>query len=124
MTIRPDWINVSADHTPGPHRTDSDDLLWWLPILGPTASWLAFLLARHATHHDHTRWSVDTLTRAVGLGANQAKLWGSVERLDRFGVGCVHSTETLTVRLWLPALTPRHLDRLPPPLAATYPTHQ
>ena len=26
-TARPDLVHVIADHTPGPHRTDSDDLV-------------------------------------------------------------------------------------------------
>ena len=47
-TTRPPTVRVIADHTPGTHRTDSEDLWWWLPIIGPTASALAFLLARHA----------------------------------------------------------------------------
>ena len=43
-TTRPTSVRVIADPTPGAHRTDSDDLCWWLPIIGPTASALAFLL--------------------------------------------------------------------------------
>ena len=49
-TTRPTSVRVIADHTPGPHRTDSDDLCWWLPIIGPTASVLAYRFARHAAH--------------------------------------------------------------------------
>jgi hypothetical protein len=47
-TTRPTTVRVIADHTPGAHRTDSEDLWWWLRIIGPTASALAFLFARHA----------------------------------------------------------------------------
>ena len=47
-TVRPERIRVIADPTPGRHRTDSDEILWWLPIIGPTASALAFVFARHA----------------------------------------------------------------------------
>ena len=47
-STRPDRIIVIADHTPGPHQTDAEDNWWWLPVIGPTATALAFLLARHA----------------------------------------------------------------------------
>ena len=45
--IRPDRIHVLPDLTPGPHRTDSDDIWWWLPVIGPTSTSLAYLLARN-----------------------------------------------------------------------------
>lgn len=32
---------MCADTTPGVHRTDSDEILWWLPVIGPTATVLA-----------------------------------------------------------------------------------
>ncbi len=117
---RPDHLFVVADHTPGIHRTDSDDLLWWLPSLGPTSSWLAYFLARHAAHQEHTRWSIDVLARTVGLAGNHSKLWASLERLDRFDAATFAATDTLMIRLWLPALSARHIDRLPAPLAAAY----
>ena len=37
---------------------------WWLPVIGPTATALAFLLARHATHGD-TTWHTGTLARTM-----------------------------------------------------------
>jgi hypothetical protein len=117
--IRSDRIRVVADPTPGPHRTDTDEILWWLPILGPTASALAFIFARHAAH-DETCWPTDDLARMVGLAGNRSKLWVSLERLHRFHVTTFVSTDTLTVRLWLPALTDRQLARLPDALAIAY----
>jgi hypothetical protein len=117
---RPTHLRVIADPTPGVHRTDSDDITWWLPILGPTATWLAHSLARHATHQPDTRWPTDLLARSLGLGASTPRLWASLDRLDRFEVAHFVATDTLTIRLQLPELDQWHLDRLPAALAAAY----
>jgi hypothetical protein len=58
-STRPALLRVIADDTPGPHRTDSDDICWWLPIIGPTATVLAHLFARHAAQAE-TCWPTDT----------------------------------------------------------------
>ena len=109
---RPSSVRVVADHTPGPHQTDSDQALWWLPVLGPCAAAIAFQLARSAAHADCT-WPADALARAVGLGANCSKLWYSLDRLAYFGVAEFVGTDTLTIRLFLPRLSPRQLAYLP-----------
>lgn len=119
-TSRPDHINVCLDTTPGPHRTDSDDIWWWLPVIGPTATALAYTLARH-TAPTGTVWHTEPLARRIGLAGNRSKLWASLERLDTFGVAHFHATDVLTIRTHLPALTSRQLGRLPDDLAATYP---
>jgi len=64
-TSRPGLLHVIADATPGPHRTDSDDICWWLPVIGPTATVLAYLFARHAK--PEACWPTDTLARMTGL---------------------------------------------------------
>ncbi len=102
--IRPDHLFVIADHTPGAHPAATDDITWWLPILGPTASWLAHLLARHATTRPESRWDTAMLAQTVGLGTSTQRLWASFERLDLFGVAQFVSTDTLTLRLEFPAL--------------------
>jgi hypothetical protein len=99
---RPAHLIVVADHTPGEHVTDSDDIWWWLPVLGPTATVLAYLLARHAAYDD-TDWDTATLARSVGLGGSCSKLWTSLERLATFRVATFVGTDALTVRLYLPA---------------------
>jgi hypothetical protein len=120
-TTRATSVRVIADHTPGAHHTDSDDLCWWLPIIGPTCSALAFLFARHAAESDCS-WPTDTLAGIVGLAGNRSKLWVSLERLHRFHVATFVSTDTLTIRLWLPALSDRQVARLPEPMATVYRT--
>ena len=121
MTTRPERIIVIADHTPGPHQTDTEDNWWWLPVIGPTATALAFLLARHA-HHGERTWDTATLARTIGLAGNRNKLWSSLDRLSDFHVIHFAATDVITVRLYLPALTTRQLTVLPDDLAAAYRT--
>jgi hypothetical protein len=51
-------------------------------------------------------------TRLTEAAGRQSKLWVSLDRLDRFGVGRFHDTDVLSVGLWLPALTERRLAYL------------
>jgi hypothetical protein len=119
-TTRPDVLIVTGDHTPGVHQADSDDIWWWLPIIGPTATVLAYNLARYARHAD-IEWPTEALARRVGLGGSTAALWRSLERLDSFHVAQFHSVDVLSIRLSLPALSQRQITRLPDDLANAYP---
>jgi hypothetical protein len=92
---------------------------WWLPVIGPTASALAFTLARHAQTGD-TTWDTTVLARTIGLAGNRSKLWASLERLATFGCAHFASVDVFTIRLCLPALTPRQAAALPDNLAAAY----
>lgn len=92
---------------------------WWLPVLGPTATVLAYTLARH-TPREGSRWDTADLARRIGLAGNRSKLWQSLNRLEQFGVARFHATDVLTIRLWLPALTDGQLARLPDDMAEAY----
>jgi hypothetical protein len=116
----PDRLHVALDSTPGVHRTDSDDMFWRLPILGPTATVLAWTLARN-TAPAGTSWDTVQLAERVGLVGNLVTLSRTLQRLDQFRVARFHSTDVLTIRMWLPALTERHFRRLPADMAAAYP---
>ncbi len=120
-TTRPDQLHVCADTTPGVHLTDSDEIFWWLPVIGPTATVLAQTLARY-TPTGGTTWNTTELAQRIGLSGNRSKLWASLNRLDQFGVAQFHATDVLTIRLALPALSARHLDRLPADMATAYRT--
>lgn len=120
---RPTQLNVIADHTPGEHVTDSADIWWWLPVLGPTATVLAYNLARYARHVDKA-WPTDALARRVGLGGSTGALWRSLERLDNFRVARFHSVDVLAIRLTLPDLSERQLTRLPEDLACAHPANR
>jgi hypothetical protein len=116
---RPAVLHVAADTTRGAHRTDSDEISWWLPILGPTATVLAHLLARH-TPTGGASWDTTELAMRVGLAGNRSGLFNSLNRLDMFGTGHFHSTDVFTIRVSLPPLNARHLTRLPGDMAAAY----
>ena len=121
-TERPDHLHVCRDTTPGPHRTESADIEWWLPVIGPTATILAVTLVRH-TDPTGTIWQTEPLAQRIGLAGNRSKLWASLERLERFGIIQFHATDVATIRTHLPALTDRQLTRLPGDLAVRYPTN-
>jgi hypothetical protein len=84
-STRPDHLTVIANHDPGPHVTDSDDIQWWWPCLGPSASSAAQLLARHSRHGD-VRWPIIDLAHRIGLGALCSKMWATLDRLEGFGL--------------------------------------
>lgn len=116
---RPNHLIVIADHIPGPHTTDSEDIFWWLPIIGPGASFLAYILARHA-RHANTTWQIDDLARTVGLGGSHSNLWQRLDRLERFELLTFVSTDVATIRIELPVLRDGQLTRLPASLATVY----
>lgn len=116
---RPPTIHVCRDTTPGIHRTDTDQIRWWLPVIGPTATVLAQLFVR-TTPRDGAVWQAETLARTVGLGGSGRQLWNALDRLAMFRFVTFHACDVLTIRTELPALTDRQLERLPDDLAAEY----
>lgn len=119
---RPDRVIVVADHTPGHHRTDSHEIAWWLPVIGPTPAALAVTLAHHARHRN-TTWDATELARRVGLAGNRHTLWHSLDRLALFGCATFVAVDVITIRLALPTLTARQMERLPDDMAAAYRLH-
>lgn len=110
MTERPDVLYVVGDRTPARHLVCSAEMLWWLPVLGPTAVVLTQTLVSNL---DQERWETIELAKWVGLGGSRAHLWKSLERLQTFKVVTFFSTDVMSVRVELPALTERQLARLP-----------
>ena len=111
---RPAILHVHTDHGAGAHRTDSDDFIdWWCPTLGPTSSLLARLLARSVADTGAATWRTDELAGLLGLSTRQGGLWNSLERLAYFHVVTFVSTDTITVRVAMPALRGRQLDNHP-----------
>ena len=118
-TTRPTTVRVIADHTPGrtaPTATTCGG--GCRSSAPPPARWPTCSPATPPT--GEACWPTDDLARMVGLAGNRSKLWLSLDRLHRFRVATFVSTDTLTIRLWLPALSDRQLAHLPASMAAAY----
>lgn len=90
--------------------------LFWLPIIGPTSTWLLRRLAITAVLHPQGM-SIDatTLAQSLGLGydtSSRGSLARSLHRLTIFGLARVHGPR-VEIRSVVPPLTLKHLARLP-----------
>lgn len=94
--------------------------MFWLPVLGPTATWLLRRLATGLEHEpDGYTVDVDELARGIGVAYSQGKHNPFVRGLHRcimFGVAqqiAVIPRTVIAVRTVLPSLSQRHIGRLP-----------
>jgi len=121
-------INPSSDHLvvrpwrdPLIERLGHDTLgdyveLFWLGILGPTATWLLRRLAVVAVAHPGGhRVDLASTAAALGLGWDSSRtnaLTRALQRLVMFGLAR-HVDVAVAVRTVVPPLSVRHLSRLP-----------
>ena len=94
--------------------------MFWLPVLGPTATWLYRRLVSGVLHSPSGYTiNMDELARTIGVAYTQGRHNPFVRALQRcvmFGVAehiAVQPVRTLAVRKSLPSLPQRHLGRLP-----------
>lgn len=90
--------------------------LFWLPVIGPTSTWLLRRLAVMVVLHPEG-FSLDTSSTAqsLGLGPNansQSSLVRSLQRLSIFGLVRL-TRDRVEVRTVVPPLTMKQLARLP-----------
>lgn len=90
--------------------------LFWLPVIGPTSTWLLRRLAVMAVlHPDGFLLDLAAVSQSLGLGPNtssQSSLVRSLQRLSIFGL--VRLTDnSVEVRTVVPPLTMKQLARLP-----------
>lgn len=87
---------------------------FWLPTLGPTATWLLRHIAPHTEGGAEYEVDVDTLGRSVGLvDPKGEKLAATLRRLETFGHGRQRGATHWRVRAFLAPLTRRQVDHLP-----------
>ena len=116
------WRDPDLDATPGAHPTASDDaLIWYTPLLGPTAMLMAHRFATYAADGP-SAWTVADVARTFGLGRAVGRVAHIFERLERFGVIARQDPNTLAVRLLLPPLRAGQRLLLPAYLADAYPS--
>jgi GNAT superfamily N-acetyltransferase len=91
--------------------------MFWLPVLGPSTTWLLRRLAdRLDTEPDGFALALDETARGLGLGwsdSPHAPLRRAIERCVRYGVARRDGPRVLSVRRRLPPVPRRHLLRLP-----------
>lgn len=112
----PDPVVESVGHHPRSLYVET----FWLPVLGPTSTWL---LRRFVTEldvaADGIMIDVHDTARALGLGGRQGKhapFARALQRCVTFEVARRYGPDVLAVRRLLPALPRRHLVRLTPRL--------
>jgi hypothetical protein len=89
---------------------------YWLPTLGPSAIMLLRRLALDALAEPATTYDVECLARSLGL--HGPALERVLRRLAQFGFACLLADGRWSVDVMLPAVHPKHVRRLPEPLAA------
>lgn len=114
------WRDHIVESHPESHSTSSNEtLVWWSPILGPTATLMAHRFAGYVAHGDQVKFTLGDLARTFGMGQSMGRVRASFQRLERFGIITVLD-QTVFVRTALPPLTRRQLEQLPPYLVELY----
>lgn len=117
----PDAVLDTHGYDPrGPYGEDC-----WLPILGPSTLLLMRRLVTCVKNVDDRTVLVERglLGRMLGLhpqGGKRSTLNRSLERLVWSKLAGWDPDETFRVRLHLPPLTERHLERMPAPVIAAH----
>lgn len=112
------WPDTHA--TTHGHRIDDEYTeLFWLPILGPTSTWLLRRLARGLLELPNGySCNLSDLARSLGVSysTNSGAFPRALSRCVMFGMCqqiAVVPRVTLTVRTHVPSLSRRHRERLP-----------
>ena len=118
------WVDFSGDAEGGHHPRSPYVELFWLGVLGPSATWLIRRLAmRLEEEPEGFLVSTAEIAGEIGLGSRQALQAAfdrAFQRCCRFGLMQRGRHNTLFVRTLLPDLTFRMVERLPPRLRAVH----
>ena len=121
ITIVP-WVDPVVDDTGVDPRSRYVEM-FWLGVLGPTATWLLRRLVA-GLDQDPDGYDLDlhTTARAMGLSYNAARSSPFSKALQRCVMfGLAHPVDHgLAVRRRIPQVTLRHLQRMPEPLQAAH----
>ena len=121
------WVDPVVD-TSGHAVNDPYIEMFWLPVLGPTATWLFRRLVAGVLDDGVEFFDVDMgdLARSIGVAHTNGRhnpFARALQRCTMFGVAqtiALQPVHTVAVRRFLPALPQRHLHRLPEPLQVAH----
>ena len=118
------WVDLGTGTAGGHHPRSPYVELFWLGVLGPSATWLIRRLAMRLEEEPEGYFmSTAEIAGEIGLGSRQALQSAfdrAFERCCRFGLMQRGRHNTLFVRTRLPDLTSRMAERLPPRLRTTH----
>jgi hypothetical protein len=122
---RTDTLRIVAWTDPVIDTLGHDPRSWyveqfWLPIIGPTTTWLLRrIVARFDAEPDGFDLNLDETARGLGLGRREGRhspFQRALSRSVSFKLARPQGPGSLGVRRRIPPLTLRHLDHLPPTL--------
>lgn len=117
---RPDTVTLLPDTTPGTHPiANTHDLRWWAPLIGPTCTTILLLCADLPT--EGRTYPINELGTLIGRQM-PSRVWRALERLERFGAAQFTGAGTVLIRMELPTVADRYLERLPHTFTAQYTT--
>jgi hypothetical protein len=115
------WADPLVDTVGFPPHHAYVELLW-LPIIGPSATWLYRRLGHFVQHRPHGALiDLGELAASIGLGPDirpMSRVQQSLRRVVYFGLATWD--RRLAVRTTAPPLSRRHVDRLAPDLQAAH----
>lgn len=110
------WVDHTLDRI-GHHVRSPYVERFWLPVLGPSATWILRNLAEGLDRRpDGYRVDLATVARSVGLGGTPARnspFLRGLERITRFGLARYRAVDELEVRRHVPPLSAQLERRLP-----------
>jgi hypothetical protein len=117
------WLDPVADPH-GVHPCSRYVELYWLPVIGPSTTWLIRRLS-YGLDMQPTGLHLDLTetARSLGLGERKGKnspFRRALHRLCTFELARSHGPGALAVRTTVPPLPLRHLHRLPESLQASH----
>jgi hypothetical protein len=117
------WVDPIADRH-GVHPCSRYVELYWLGIIGPSATWLLRRLSYGLeVHEEGFDLHLAECARSLGLGSRLGKnspFWRSLQRLCVFDLARSGGPGALAVRTAVPPLPLRHVQRLPPGLQRSH----
>ncbi len=117
------WRDPVADPH-GVHPCSRYVELYWLPVIGPSTTWLLRRIAYGLeVHRDGFDLDLSDTARSLGLGQRMGKnspFRRALQRLRTFELARPHGPGAFAVRTRIPPLPLRHVTHLPGPLQASH----